>query len=174
MKYIPQRTTEDDPNRCRSNDSKGQCMNKAIEGSQYCPVHGGRDKMPQQRIYDLKASKYQAELERQTDHEGIKSLRAEIGILRLLMQTRLISIDDDMDLMLHSQTISNLAVQLEKLVSSCTKIEFQLGSIITEEQGIQWMAEIADIIATNIEDSKIREAIADEIQSSLVKILESE
>lgn len=171
MKYQIIKTTEDDPNRCMSNDAKGRCLNKAVEGSEYCPCHGGR--RSQQKIYELKASKYQAAIERHGEHDGIKSLRTEIGILRMLMETRLNLIEDDSDMLLQSQTISNLAIQLEKLVSSCNKIDLQLGSILTEEQLIQLMAEVADIIAEYVEDSKIRSLIADKIQSNLVKILET-
>ena len=170
MKYEIIKTTEDDPNRCQSNDAKGQCLNKAVDGSEYCPCHGGR--RSQQKIYELKASKYQAAIERHCEHDGVKSLRAEIGILRMLMETRLNLIQDDTDLMLQSQSISNLTVQLEKLVSSCNKIDLQLSNIITEDHAIQWMAEISDVIAEYVKDSEIKALIADKIQSSLVKILE--
>ena len=171
MRYQIIRTTEDDPDRCQSNDAKGQCMNKSVEGSEYCPVHGGRNKMPQQRIYELKSSKYQAVLERQTDHEGVKSLRTEIGVLRMIMESRLNAIESDTDLELNSQSISNLAVQIEKLVTSCTKIDLQLSSIITEEQAIQWTMEIVEVINDHINDSEIKAAIAAEIESRLIRIL---
>jgi len=170
MRYQIIRTTEDDPARCQSNDAKGQCMNKSVEGTEYCPVHGGRDKMPHRRIYELKKSKYQATLERQTDHEGVKSLRTEIGVLRMLMETRLNRIEDDSQLMLESQGISNLVVQIEKLVSSCNKIDLQFSNILTEEQAIQWMAEISDIIDENINDSEIKVIIAAEIEARLITI----
>ena len=172
MKYEIIKTTEDDPNRCMSNDAKGRCLNLSVDGSEYCPCHGGRDKMPQKRIYDLKASKYQAAIERHGEHSEVKSLRTEIGILRMLMETRLNMIEDDTDMMLQSQSISNLVVQLEKLVSSCNKIDLQLANIFSEEQGIQWVAEIADIIAEYVKDSEIRALIADKIQSSMIRILE--
>ncbi len=171
MKYEIIKTTEDDPNRCMSNDAKGRCLNLAVEGSEYCPCHGGR--RSNKKIYELKASKYQAAIERHGEHDEVKSLRTEIGILRMLMETRLNMIQDDSDMMLQSQSISNLTIQLEKLVSSCNKIDLQLESIITEDHAIQWMAEISDIIAEYVKDSEIRALIADKIQSNLVKILET-
>lgn len=170
-KYEIIKTTEDNPNRCMSNDAKGRCLNLSVEGSEYCPCHGGRKSL--KNIYDLKASKYQAAIERHGEHSEVKSLRTEIGILRMLMETRLNMIQDDSDMMLQSQSISNLTAQLEKLVTSCNKIDIQLANIFSEEQGIQWIAEIADIIAEYIEDSEIRALIADKIQSSMVRILET-
>lgn len=171
MRYQIIRTTEDDPARCQSNDAKGQCLNKSVEGTEYCPAHGGRDKMPHKRIYELKASKYQAILERQTDHEGIKSLRTEIGVLRMLMETRLNQINDDSQLLLESQSISNLVGQIEKLVSSCNKIELQLGDIITEDQAVQWIVEIGEIIDEYVDDSEIKATIASEIEARLIRIV---
>lgn len=92
----------DDPNRCQSTSTQyGQCMNKAIEGSDFCICHGGaaainRRNKEAMRNYSL--TKWQAKLDQHRDAPNIKSLRDEVAILRMLMQERLEKCSTELDL----------------------------------------------------------------------------
>lgn len=170
-----ERVEEDSPLRCQAViPTKGQCINKKMEGSDYCPAHGGNRgnsklKREQKRMYMIE--RYQQKLDAMQDHEGIKSLTSEIAVLRMILETRLKGCKDDMDLMLHSQSISNLVVNIEKLVTSCNRLDSQLGNMLDTTQAIQWMNAIVDIIGSHITDDDVLAEISDEILESYDLVL---
>jgi len=132
----------DDPERCQSNAANGQCGLKAVKNSKFCHLHGGyavekKNEKEQVRIYHL--NRWRADLERHADNPGIKSLREEIGILRMVLETRLNSIHDVGDLMIHSNTINETVKSIEKLVVSCHKIEDKMGELI-DKKALQHIA----------------------------------
>ena len=135
-------SSPDDPERCQSNTSKGQCMLKAVSGSAFCHLHGGysaekKAEKEQQRIYHL--TRWRADMERHADNPGIKSLREEIGILRMVLESRLNTINDVTELMIHSNTISETVKSIEKLVVSCHRIEDKMGELI-DKKALQHIA----------------------------------
>lgn len=171
MTYEITRASEDDPNRCQSNDSRGQCVNLAVEDSQYCVVHGGR-KQKGKALYEFSKVKYQNRIKELKNHSESKSLRVEIGILRMMLETKINSMTDDVELMLGQQSIADLVVKINTLVSNCHKIETHLSNILTVEQATQMISEISDIIDANITDMDIKTLIANLIDETLIKVLE--
>lgn len=165
------RRASDPSEQCQSNDSRGQCQNKAVEGSEYCPVHGGR-KQKGKALYELSKTKYMSRIKDLKGHEEAKSLRTEIGILRMMLETKLNGVADDMELMLQQQSISELIVKINTLVSSCHKIETHLSNILTVEDASQLISEISDIIDANIEDTEVKTLIAEQIETALIRITE--
>lgn len=164
----------DDPTRCQAvNPTKGQCFNKAIEGTSLCPCHGGRAAIQHQenaqlRTYRLK--KFQARLTEFAEHDKIKSLRDEIGILRILIEERLNLCNDELQLMLHSSQLSDLVMKVEKLVTSCNRLEGQLGTMLDKTQALQLGAEVVEIVARHVENEETLGAIADEIIESINRL----
>lgn len=162
-----ERVEEDDPNRCQAvMATKGQCRNKARDGSQFCPAHGGnvavqKLEKEEQQMYRLK--KYQVRLEEFADGDKIKSLRNEIGILRILIEERMNICHTDLDLMLHSSALSDLVTKVEKLVTSCNRLEGQLGAMLDKTQALQLGSEIVEIVARHVENEETLESIANEI-----------
>lgn len=104
---------EADPNRCQAIGSKGQCHNKGVRLDEdsfgaFCRVHGGnatQQSFEVKKARNYRLTKYQAQLERQTDSSAIKSLREEIGILRMLLEEKLNRCPDMAGLLLESQQI---------------------------------------------------------------------
>lgn len=161
-------TSEDDPERCQSvGRERGQCNNKRTPGSDYCLLHGGNkgqgvEAVAAVRNYQL--TKFQAELERHSDMSTLKSLRNEVGILRMTLETLLNRCNDSNDLIMNSITISNLVGQIEKLVSSCHKLEGQMGQTLDKQQLMQFASQIVGIISNNlVGQEKLVGQIADEI-----------
>ena len=178
--YEVVKVDEDSPDRCQSNDANGQCRNKVVEGSQYCPVHGGN------RAYDSKIKKdarnyrldqwtFQQQLEQKTDSEGIKSLRDEIAILRLLMEERLKMCTAPSDLLIHSGAISDLATRIEKLVSSCNRLENSLGQLLDKNAVIRIVSEIIAVIQETLSDQPDTvQTIANQIFEIVTKTREND
>jgi hypothetical protein len=158
---------------CQTQTTRGQCTNAMMPGSEYCPAHGGNRgytamRKENRRLYEI--GRYQDKISRMADHEGANSFREEIAVLRMMLETRLQGCQDDHDLMMHSQTISSLVMNIEKAVGSALKLETQLGKVLTEEQATAWTAEILEIIGNHVTDPATLEAMSDELLQSLDKV----
>jgi len=162
-----ERVEDDDPSRCQAVLATiGQCRVKAMEGSKFCPAHGGvhaiaAKEKAEAQMYRLK--KYQARLEEFSESDKIKSLRNEIGILRILIEERMNICHTDLDLMLHSSVLGDLVTKVEKLVTSCNRLEGQLGAMLDKTQALQLGSEIVEIVARHVENEEALESIANEI-----------
>jgi len=161
-----QKTHPDDPNRCQAVNANGQCLNKAAENSKFCIVHGGnkaKEADNKKLLRNYRLSKFQARLDEKVDSDSLKSLRDEIGILRILMEETLNKCETEVDIVLAAGTIGDLAVKIEKLVSSCNKIDKQLGQYLDKNQLTQIMMEIVSIIGDYITESKTLIKISERI-----------
>jgi len=150
------RAAPDDPNRCQGVCSYGQCPNLAVLGGTVCRIHGGAG---QQRSVERKSLRnyrigiYQARLERFADSDIIKSLREEIGLLRILVETRFASCKTDMDLMLQSGPIADLIMKVEKTVTSCHSMEDKLKQVLDKQALIQFAGEVVGIVGEALPDA---------------------
>lgn len=169
--HVWDRCEPDDPKRCQAvRHNAGQCINRAVEGSQYCPVHGGNKAVElaaAQNLRSYRLVKYKARHDQFTTDPGIKSLREEIGILRILVEERMNLCQTDTDLLLHSAPLSDLIMKVEKLVSSCNRLEGQLGVMLDKTQALQFATEVIDIIGRYVENEETLSQIADEIIGSI-------
>jgi len=161
----------DDPNRCQCVTGHGQCYNLAIEGSRYCGAHGGnkaQDVQTQKNLSGYRLAKYQNRLSEFSDSDKIKSLRDEIGILRILIEERFnYSCKTETDLLLHSGPLADLVMKVEKLVSSCDRIESKLGLMMDKTQVLQLATEIVEIIGNFVTDEATLTDIATQIAATI-------
>ena len=164
--------SEDSPIRCQGRTKYGQCMNEQNPGSEFCLAHGG-NKAPE--IANKKAgnyirlTKFRARLDEKSESDALKSLKDEIGILRIVMEEILNKCDNDVDIILAAASIGDLAIKIEKLVSSCNKIDKQLGEYLDKSQLTQIMMEIVSIIGAYITDSATLIKISDRITGLLTR-----
>lgn len=168
---IQKAPTPDDPNRCQGVNSQGQCPNLALPGCDFCIAHGGAAQ--QKSLVDHSVSNYildkwNARLQRQRESAGIKSLRDEIGILRMVLEQTLNSCKSENDLVLHSGRISDLVSKIEKLVASCHKLEGSMGNLLDKQTIIQFVSEIIEIISQECDDTTV-EVVASRILVTLEK-----
>ena len=105
------------------------------------------------RLYNL--TKHQAALERHAGHDRIKSLRDEIGILRLLLETKLNLCTTDMDLLAGSQAIGDLVIKVEKLVTSCHKMEELTGQVLDKAKLAQFADQVVAILSEHVPQDKL-------------------
>lgn len=104
-------------------------------------------------------AKYQKRMEEFRDHDQVKSLRSEIGILRMMLEEKITACDGATELMLAAGPISDLVMKTEKLVSSCHKIENQLGNLL-DRQKVQVLASTL----MQIIDAKVRESNLSDVE----------
>jgi len=169
----------DDPTRCQHTGRVGQCRNQAAprdptDPSQgfgrFCPVHAGfsdqrKAQQAAARMYKLEL--WQARMGQFADHDAIKSLREEIGILRLLMEERFKLCQTTTDLMLHSPVIADLVMKIEKVVASCNTLEGKMGMHLEKAELMQFAARVVEIVGSYVDDPKIIDNIANALLSTL-------
>ena len=158
-------TSTDNINRCQAVLSKGQCINKQAPGSEYCMAHGGnigaqREAKQETRNYML--AKWQNKFKDKTSAPGLKSLRDEIGIMRMLLEERLLACHDSNDLILASAPISELLMKVEKLVVSCHKLERSMGELLDKTSMLQFASSVVEIISQHVDPERVN-TISDDI-----------
>lgn len=165
-----------DPNRCQANGVQGnQCLNKAIklpDGSYgtVCAAHGGAKQYMKTKREELKnynLTIFRSRIGKMANSEGIKSLRDEIGILRVMLESLINRCEDETELLLQSHRISDMIDKISRLVTGCHKIEGSMGQLLDKQAILQFAAEVINIISSNITDKVTLEKIADEIMDAL-------
>jgi len=166
-------TTFDDPNCCKHDG----CTWKAVEGCTHCAMHGGANQAKNNnkkaiRTYTL--TKFRDQMDHFMGDDNIKGLREEIGILRIVMQERLEQCTTSVDLLSHSHMIGDLAMKIEKLVTSCNKIEKSLGQYLDKNATVQLGMEVVAIVTKHVDDTKAIENIAEDLLGAIERITSEE
>ena len=161
----------DDPRRCQGVvPSRGQCINKAAENSEYCMAHGGnkgQERAAQESLSNYRLAKYQARLMRQAESPNIKSLRDEVGILRMLMEETLNRCENDFDLITHSQKIQDLTIKIATVVEKCHRLEGSMGQLLDKKTIIQMANTFINIISEEDLPEEILDRIAQRVLESV-------
>lgn len=162
------RCEPDDPHRCQAGEAKGgQCMNLAMrDGDKWaknCSFHGGVDDLQRQRetsknMYRL--AKFGQRVGEFSNHSAVKGLRDEIGILRMILEERLNRCQDNDELLLQSNVISDLVTKIERVVTSCHKLEASMGQMLDKNQIIQFAEAMINVVASEIQDPDALSRIA--------------
>ena len=162
----------DDPHRCQASQRNGQCPFRAMEGFKYCARHGGRlpGMKEKQEVKQYRLQVWQQRLDEFTESDKVKSLRDEIGILRIIMENILNQCHDSGDLLRYSSKISELAAKIEKLVVSCNRLERSMGMMLDKTAALNLASQIVEIIGAHVNDPEVIDAISGEIITALAAI----
>jgi hypothetical protein len=163
---------DDDPRRCQGMVKNNQCILVRVEGSDYCAAHGGNIaliKQSNEAVSRYRLTKWQAQVERFKSDSDLKSLKDEIGILRVLLEERLNSCGSTVDLMLHTGPISDLVCKIEKLVKSCHDIDIDFQNLLDKQQVLNIADQIINILSENIKDPELMQTIQAKLLTLLVK-----
>ena len=163
---------EFDPARCQAMiPTRGQCPLVQVEGSDYCPCHGGNkaaEAAEKGRMHRYRAAKYQTRLDELTDANSIKSLRDEIAVVRLLVQNHLKFTDDDAShLLLYAPVIQTLVRQVESLSVSCAIVENKLKEFMDTGNAMEMASDILYAVQKVLPDSEISQSV----QSEMTEVL---
>lgn len=160
-------TDLDDPrDRCEANSSLGACPYKKVPGSKYCPRHGGNKAIQAQQAETLKnyrLTRWKQRVGEFADNSNIKSLREEVGILRMILEEMLNQCKDSMDLLLYSNKMSDLVMKIEKLVVSCDKLENRMGLLLSKGSVLFLAQQYVEIITDEVPDPDVIERISTRI-----------
>jgi hypothetical protein len=171
-----ERCEPDDPNRCQASGKQGQCPYKAeqkVDGTYFshCIRHNAsrRREDENKRMRNFRLGLFQQRMEEFADNDQVKSLREEIGITRLLLEEIIRTCQDSTQLVMASNKIADLVLKIEKLVTSCHRLEKSSGMLL-DKATIQRLADsIINIISGHVEPevtSQIAMAIMQEIIGS--------
>lgn len=171
-KYTLEKCDREDDDCCLVCQSKGvgNRFYRAIPGTKYCPRHGGGKAASSNK--NKAASQYKLQvwknrLEEFTEHDGIKSLRDEIGILRIVLEETMNRCEDRNDILLYSAKISDIAVKIEKLVTSCDRLEKNMGQMMDRPTALRFAAKLVDIVGKHVTDADQLDAISAEVLEEL-------
>ena len=162
-----------DPERCQAVNKDQQCPYKRVQDSDYCLRHGGRHASEianKEGVRNYQLAVWRDRVNKFSDNPNIKSLREEIGILRLLIENILNRCKDSHDLMLFSDRISDLIIRVEKVVASCHKLEERTGMLLDKQTIIIVADSLVKIIGNYIEDPDELQTIAGQMIEVVAKI----
>lgn len=168
-----ERVEEDDPRRCQHIGSQGQCRIKAVDGSSYCPAHGGNkayQAAEKRELRNYRLNKFKERLGELGNSNEILSLKDEISILRMLVEEKMNACSDNTDLILMAGPLSDLMMKIERVVTSCQRLDSRLGNLLDKGRVIHLAQAMVQIISDEIDDPEILEKISNKI----LKLLQNE
>ena len=159
--------------RCEGSSQIGQCPYCKVDGSDYCPRHGGaiaESRKRKENLRNYQLTRWKARVCEFADNDGIKSLREEIGILRMVMETMLNQCHDATELLLYSTRMADLVMKIEKLVVSCDKMESKMGLLLSKDSVLQLAAEFVEIINKHVPDVNTIDVISMEMMQATLRM----
>jgi hypothetical protein len=156
-------TDEHDPDRCEGVTGQGQCLFKRIGVSKFCPRHGGNNANQVshgEKVRNYHLTRYRARVNQFADNPEVKSLREEIGILRLMLETVLEKCQDENDLLMFSNQIQELVMKINKVVESCHKLEQSTGVLLDKQTILVLCDGLVKVIADHVEDGDALDQIS--------------
>lgn len=165
-----ERVAENSPFRCQAVHQGGQCIYKRTEHSQFCPLHGGtRDEETFQkyRLAKYRLTQYGGRVAEFACDDEIKSLREEIGILRMTLETLLNQLTDKNKLLLFIDKIQHLVGQITKTVESAQRMEEKTNTLIDRKVVIVIADSMVGIVSQYVKDPDELNMIAEKICASI-------
>lgn len=162
-----------DPNRCQGTAPKGQCMQKAVEGSKFCESCGGSNKIAEKEqlrsylLTQVDSARRLAQL--QDSHDPVRELRDAIALTHLLIERRMNLIQTDADLMVACSSLKGLIETMDRLVNSATRIEQHLGQLLSKQTVLNLGQVVVNILIDELDGVPQYEAIIDRITHKLLQ-----
>lgn len=164
-------TEEFDPNRCQGSTTRGPCPYKATVDNRFCPMHSAGPtahlaRKEAQRNFRLNT--WQARVNEFADSTEVKSLREEVGIMRLLLENTMNRYKTPDDLYAGTGKIADIIGRLEKLVGTCHRLELANEMLLDRHTVLKIASTIVEIVGEYISDEKVLDLIGEKIVTSIV------
>lgn len=171
MAEIPcKRVDLNSPLRCQAVYHGGQCGNERVDGSLYCPVHGGtRERMRAQKeaLVTYKLQQYQElRMKELITDEAIKSLREEVGILRVTLELLLSKIESG-KFIIYAQKVQLLLGQIRKTVECTHMMETKTENLLDRKVVVSIAGNAIRIVATYVAETACQREIEAKIYDSI-------
>jgi hypothetical protein len=163
-----------DPNRCQATTRHGQCIKLAVENEIYCDYHlRDRDAEDAQslRAYMLTDPITSGAAGRHSQVEELKSLREEIALARAMIERRLNLVESNADFLQACGTVNTYLLTLERLITSCHKLEVNLGSLLSKGAIVSLAQEIVSILMEELSEIDDYEQIVDRISGRMIELI---
>lgn len=184
----------DDPQRCTSSGQggSGQCNYLSLQGMierglyenvknwdveklTCCPRCNSTQlkTVKRQAMHDYRLGKWQGRVSEFGESERVKTLRGEIGVLRMVMEETLQKCETHDDLMIWSNKIIMLASKIESLVFTCAKLEDRLGLVMDKNEILSFANKVVDVVTKQLnihfpEHDEKRDMVIESVGHSLV------
>ena len=155
------RVDPSDPERCVHTNAAGiQCCYKSIEGEDYCPKHSSPTRARAQSLKLYQLTRFKARVTDLATNPAIKSLREEIGILRMTLEAALNLYESEAELVMNVSSISSLVSQVNNLVGSCHKLEMQTDQLLDKNQAMLLADQIIAVLTDHVSDAATLNSMA--------------
>jgi len=162
-----------DPHRCQATVTHGQCPFRAIDDTPYCPMHSGQSQssisLEDQKKRNYRLTKWKNRLHEFADNDQIKSLREEIGVLRIVLEETMNKCETSNDIIMYSSRITDTVLKIDKVVASCHRLELSTGVLLDKSAVVQLAGNVVEIIERHVKDKELVNAIAEEILVSIAQ-----
>lgn len=185
---------EHDPHRCtaQGKDGTGQCNFLSLAGMcvaghvedtdpdfvpsseiKLCPKHGAHmiNQKHRAAYHDYQLQVWQRRVSEFAESDQVKSLRGEIGILRMIIETVLNMCNNNQELMIYSTKIADLVIKCEKLVTRCESIENKSSMLMDKSAALAYGGKVIDIIGRHVDDPEVIEKISNDLIDALKETL---
>jgi len=108
---------------------------------------------------------------RHSQVEELKSLREEIALCRSLIERRLNMVENNADFLAAYGAVNSAFLTLEKLITSCHKLEVSLDSLLSRTAILAIAKEVVGILMTELVEVDGYEAIVDRIGAKITILL---
>lgn len=144
---------QDDPKRCRGTAAdRGQCWNESVGDSDFCPVHGGRER-DIDAMKDYLTEQFERRIKLDIDsNDEVKLLKENLMRLNAMLAASANKVKDDASLEANAGTIIDLTMKAEKVTASLKRLEQASGLLLAKPALITWGQQIVHAVAAKIED----------------------
>lgn len=159
--------------RCISSNKHNPCPYKKVNGTDYCVRHGANKGLQEkaaavQRNYRL--TRWKERVGELADNNNLKSLREEVGILRMVLEEMLNKCQDTTDLLLYSSRMCDMVMKIDKLVTSTDKLENRMGLLLSKDSVLHLASIFVTIINNHVTDPDVIDLISEEMVTATQEI----
>lgn len=163
-----------DPQRCKFAFAHEQCWYVAENGD-HCEVHnGGKPKdVQEKRLYRLAEVESRVRLSELADHPGVKNLKEEVGLLRMMIEHKINSAKTESERLANYPSLNTMIMSAARLVKDCHELEQNLGELLSKHAVVRLGQELVNIIIDELKDVEGHEEIIDRILERFLPAIEN-
>jgi len=163
-----------DPRRCKGSNCEGQCVNVAADGSDYCIACNGVDRGPTRRLrqYYLAQAQDRLKLAKFAEHEDLKSLRDEIALTRMMIESTWNSAQSEVEKINAYSHVNRYLLTLEKLMKTCHSLEQSMGRLIGKPALLKLAQRLCDIVVNGLDGVPNYEQRCDAMIPQIIQAVE--
>ena len=165
---MPQYHAGEDDEKCEASTPAMPCRHAAVEGTNYCPRHGGtmiRRRQAAKRLEMYHLKRWKKRVDDFSGHTEIKDLHEEVGIVRMMLEETLNKCEDTDHLLQQSGRITAMVDKVQTLVATIDKMDARaaLAPDVLSRLAAEWV----QIICVYVTDENQLEELSGRLASSL-------